>query len=237
MCSDRDRSVRLRRWIGALTVFAVALAVRLVFLVQFSHTPFADFGVSGLDESFYDQWAMSIARGDWVGHDVFYGMPLYPYCLGILYALFGHHILLVKLAQALTGAATCVLVYFIGKKAFNEAVEVIAGLILAFYGVAVMYENLLIGSSLTMLLNAGALLLLMHAVDSRGYHLWVAAGVVLGLSALCMASALLLLPLAAVWAFVCLRSRHGEPRFRSALLDRRWRRAFSSWPRSEPCPR
>jgi hypothetical protein len=37
----------------------------------------------------YDQWAQRLADGDWIGTEVFYQAPLYPYFLGVIYAVAG----------------------------------------------------------------------------------------------------------------------------------------------------
>lgn len=48
----------------------------------------------------YDAWAQRIAAGDWIGSEVFYQAPLYPYCLGVLFALAGHGLHAVRDAVA-----------------------------------------------------------------------------------------------------------------------------------------
>ena len=52
------------------------------------------------DSRGYDEWARRIAAGDWLGRDVFYQAPLYPYLLGVIYAVAGRHLLLVRIVQA-----------------------------------------------------------------------------------------------------------------------------------------
>src|SRR5204863_433542 len=61
------------------------------------------------DSRAYDQWAQRIAGGDWIGREVFYQAPLYPYFLAVLYAIAGRHLLLVRTVQAIIGSAACVL--------------------------------------------------------------------------------------------------------------------------------
>ena len=55
------------------------------------------------DSRSYDEWARRIAGGEWIGREVFYQAPLYPYFLGVLYAIAGHHLLLVRIVQAILG--------------------------------------------------------------------------------------------------------------------------------------
>ena len=59
------------------------------------------------DSRGYDAWAQQLAAGDWIGRDVFYQAPLYPYFVGVVYALFGHDLLVVRVIQALLGALSC----------------------------------------------------------------------------------------------------------------------------------
>src|SRR5437879_584787 len=92
----------------AFVVFLVALAIRLIHVWQIREAPF--FSLLMGDSRGYDLWAQQIAGGDWIGHDVFYQAPLYPYFLGVVYAVAGRSFLVVRIVQALIGSASCVLV-------------------------------------------------------------------------------------------------------------------------------
>ena len=69
----------------------------------------------------YDQWAQRLAGGDWIGTDVFYQAPLYPYFLGVVYAIAGHDLLAVRIVQALVGSLSAVLVGVAGGPALLGA--------------------------------------------------------------------------------------------------------------------
>src|SRR6478609_7002101 len=90
-----------------LAVFGVALLVRLVHVWQLRRSPF--FSLLMGDSHGYDEWAQRIAGGEWLGHEVFYQAPLYPYLLGVIYAVAGRHLLVVRIVQALIGSASCAL--------------------------------------------------------------------------------------------------------------------------------
>ena len=78
---------------GALAgVFAVALLVRLLHVWQIRRAPFFDVLMG--DARGYDAWARRLAAGDWIGRDVFYQAPLYPYFLGVVYSIAGRHLLI-----------------------------------------------------------------------------------------------------------------------------------------------
>src|SRR5262245_64077585 len=95
------------------------------------------------DSHGYDEWAQRIAAGDWLGHEVFYQAPLYPYLLGVTYAIAGRSLLVVRIVQALIGSASCVLLALAGTRLFSPRVGVTAGVMLALYAPAVFFDGLL----------------------------------------------------------------------------------------------
>src|SRR4051794_27261531 len=153
-------------------IFMTALAVRLVHVWQMRATPF--FSVLLGDSRGYDEWARRIAAGEWIGQDVFYQAPLYPYFLGVIYAVGGRHLLLVRIAQAVIGSASCVLLAMAAARLFPPAIHhprapevlarpragVIAGLMLALYAPAVFFDGLLQKSVLDVLFVCAALALI-----------------------------------------------------------------------------
>jgi tetratricopeptide (TPR) repeat protein len=126
----------------ALVIFAVAFAVRLVHVLQMRSAPF--FSVLMGDSHGYDVWAQQIARGDWLGREVFYQAPLYPYLLGSIYALAGRHLLVVRIVQIAIGSASCALLGLAVARLFSRPLAgIIAGLMLALYAPAIFFDGLL----------------------------------------------------------------------------------------------
>ena len=82
-------------------IFAVAFAIRLVHLWQIQPSPFFDVLLG--DARGYDEWARRLAGGDWIGTEVFYQAPLYPYFLGGSTRSAGRDLFLVRLVQAALG--------------------------------------------------------------------------------------------------------------------------------------
>ena len=93
--------------------------MRLVHVWQIRRAPF--FSVLMGDSRGYDEWARRIAGGDWLGHEVFYQAPLYPYLLGVIYAVAGRHLLLVRIVQAVIGSASCALLALAARAAVLAA--------------------------------------------------------------------------------------------------------------------
>jgi tetratricopeptide (TPR) repeat protein len=132
----------------ALLIFAVALAVRLIHIWQLRDSPF--FSTLLGDANGYDLWAQRLAAGDWVGSDVFYQAPLYPYFLGVVYALFDRDLLIVRIVQAVIGSASCVLLGLAGARLFSKRIGLAAGLALALWAPAIFFDALLQKSVLDM---------------------------------------------------------------------------------------
>ena len=124
-----------------LTICLVALAIRLIHLWQIRPSPWFDVLMG--DARGYDAWAQRIAGGEWLGTEVFYQAPLYPYCLGALYALFGRDLLIVRLVQALLGALAAVLLGRSAARLVSPRAGLIAGLGYALYAPAIFFDGLL----------------------------------------------------------------------------------------------
>ena len=78
----------LRDALGVAAILAVALVLRLLHLQALqSNDPF--FENPPPLGCLYNQWAIALAEGDWVGDFAFRRGPLYPYFLGIFYRVFG----------------------------------------------------------------------------------------------------------------------------------------------------
>src|SRR5438876_5844482 len=180
---------RFGRW--AFAIFAVALAVRLVYLWQIRRSPFFDVLMG--DARSYDAWAMQIAGGDWIGRGVFYQAPLYPYLLGALYTIAGRSLLGVRIVQAAIGSAACVLLALAGRRFFSDRAGVIAGFGLALYAPAVFFDGLLQKSSLDIFLVCLALWQIGRLSETpRRISSWLLLGVTMGALALTRENAIVL---------------------------------------------
>ncbi len=181
---------------GALAVFFLALAVRLAYLLGLRGSLLFELLLG--DARRYDQWARGIAAGDWMGREVFYQAPLYPYLLGVVYRLAGHAPGLVRGLQAITGAASCALVCLAGRRLVSPRAGIAAGVLLALYPPAIFYDGLLQKSALDFLFMSLVVFLTAELVTKpRAWHA-LAGGAVLGAFSLTRENALALLPLAAL---------------------------------------
>jgi len=182
-----------------IALAAIGFVVRLVYVWQIRESPFFDVLMG--DARRYDEWAMQIASGDWIGRDVFYQAPLYPYFLGSLYAVAGRSLLMVRVCQAVIGTAACVLLALAARRLYSERAGLIAGLGLALYAPAVFSDGLLQKSVLDVFFVCLVLWIVSGLVDepakrSRWFWLGMSLG---GLAltrenALAIVGAILLVP-------------------------------------------
>ena len=193
----------------ALIIFLVALVVRLLHIWQLRGTPFFDVLLG--DANGYDKWAQRLAAGDWVGSDVFYQAPLYPYFLGGIYAIVGRDLLLVRIIQAVIGSASCVLLGLAAARLFSRRVGLIAGLMLALWAPAIFFDSLLQKSVLDMFFMCLSLWLIAKIVSGAESSLTV-AGLGASMAALTLSreNGLLLIAVVFVWRAAAFAVANGE---------------------------
>ena len=185
----------------AAWIFLTALAVRLLHVWQLRASPFFDVLMG--DSRGYDEWARRIAGGEWIGGDVFYQAPLYPYLLGVIYAIAGRHLLLVRVVQAAIGSASCALLASAAVRLFSplgadrgRRAGIAAGLMLALYAPAIFFDALIQKSVLDVFFVCAGLWLIAAIVDppatsrTTAPQRWFALGLTMGGLALTRENAL-----------------------------------------------
>jgi Tfp pilus assembly protein PilF len=112
-------SVKQRRYALSPShyLFASVFLLRLIVLLRLTGSPFL-LPNSG-DMHFYNEWAQRIFHGQLTEHHAFYGLPLYPYLLASLYALFGYSPFIPGFLQAILDGGTAVLIYKLAVKIFS----------------------------------------------------------------------------------------------------------------------
>jgi len=178
-----------------LLVAGLALLVRVIYVLQLAHTPFFDLPI--VDAEYHDAWAREILRLG-PGHEgVFFRAPLYPYFLALVYHLFEGSYLAARLAQALLGAATASLTWLLAwETTRRRGIALAAGLGAALYGMLVYFDGELLVETLFIPLLLAAAWAYARRRNGGGLPWFLAAGLLLGLSAITRPSSLVLLP---VW--------------------------------------
>ncbi len=175
-----------------IIVFITALVLGFTYISFFSQYKLSP------DAAEYDTLGWNLTQGK--GYQIEAGTPDatrepgYPFFLSIIYAVFGHNYFAVKSIQLIINAATCVIIYFIGKRIAGRATGMIAAGIAVIYPAFIIYAaNLWTETLFTFLLTLG-ILTLIKAVTGEGLKWYLATGIILGLAALVKA-VLILFPL------------------------------------------
>jgi Flp pilus assembly protein TadD/4-amino-4-deoxy-L-arabinose transferase-like glycosyltransferase len=213
--SAASRSRQRIPWALA-AVFILAFLARFTYILDHRKSPFFYFPI--IDSKMYDLMAVRYANGEGLWDGAFFWPPLYPWLLGVFYALCGHTLFGVRLAQALLGASSCLLLYGLGRRVFSRAAGVAAAVVMALYGTLIYFDaEILVPSLFIFLVLAGLLILIKAAAaptTGKSSALWLGAGVLLGLAALAIPNVLIFVALAALWAWI----RADFPRGRRRML-------------------
>lgn len=218
-----------------LGILAAAVGIRLLHFFAIADTAFPRFPLAFTDSDMHAfwSWAQSIVSGDWLGRntyhpdfawmremapretwyrwwggkEIFHQAPLYPYGIaGILLLTGARTPEPVLLVQLLLGALQPLVLFALGRRIAGERAGLIAAALAAFYGPFVFHQGVLLRDWMPPILEPLALLLLLRAADGGRGRDWVVAGAALGLALLTRETALLLVPVVALW-LACVRWR------------------------------
>ncbi|HVT18442.1 MAG TPA: tetratricopeptide repeat protein [Thermoanaerobaculia bacterium] len=182
--------VREASWLAA--ILGLALVLRLAHWAAVRKAPFvAELAMDGRE---YDRWAREIAGGNWLGTGVFFQAPLYPYLLAGLYAVVGHHLDAVYLAQIGLAVAASYALYRAGREMAGPRAGLAAAALAAIYGPFLFYDVQVGKESPAVAVTCFLLWALAAARARPSSGRWLAAGLLLGVLTLLRENALLALP-------------------------------------------
>ncbi len=152
----------------------------------------------------YFNWMKAIAPLDtwyrwWGGKEIFQQAPLYAYWVAGLLAASKNSLNFVLFVQLMVGALQPLIMFFLGKRLFDERSGLVAAALTAFYGPFIFYQGTLLRDWLPPILEPLALLLLIQAQQERRGRDWLSAGAALGLALLAKENVILFLPLVGLW--------------------------------------
>ncbi|MCX5659075.1 MAG: glycosyltransferase family 39 protein [Planctomycetota bacterium] len=136
--------------VALMAIVTLAIALRLLHLWLLRGSALTDLLMG--DAQAYDEWARRIASGQWLGTEVFYQSPLYPYAMALVYAAFGPQAWAVRLTQVVLGGLSCLLLAKAGESLISRRAGLIAALLLAIHPTAIFFDGLIQKSSLDLFL-------------------------------------------------------------------------------------
>lgn len=174
----------------------IALLFRIGFLLLFSDINLSNFQ--------YDTIGWNIAQG--LGYSMeseppyipsAYRPPVYTYLLALIYKIFGHSYLAVKIFQAILGSFTCILTYIIAKKVFNRFTALMSSLLSAVYPAFLLYSNQILMEVTITFLVVLCVYLFIGAIEQQSVRSQLLFGASIGLASLCK-PVMLLFPVFAI---------------------------------------
>lgn len=201
-------SRRFWGWFSAIVALAFAVrAANALFLLQPANPHFDPARCVGADMWGNDLQAREVVANGGFPKEFYHHAPLYVYLAAAVYAVTDRNFATVYWIQVVIGALLCGLVYWIGRRAWDERVGRIAGFAQALYGPLIFNEVTFMADALApaMLMALIAMLLVAQRLERRLLAFAAALGVVLGLTISIRANFALLAPAIALWMLVALR--------------------------------
>jgi len=187
---NSEERVRASQAKQLVLIFFFALAVRLLFVAFRQWVPDDAIGYDTLARNLLAGNGFSLKGGPPYELTLF-RTPVYPYFLSALYSVFGFHDLVVYVSQALLGAATCCLMYFVARRYLTQRAALLTAGLNAIYPLTSHFVAAKLTETLYTFLMCGAIFLIIYAYQKRSWPWMSAAGIVLGVASLCRPEALL----------------------------------------------
>jgi 4-amino-4-deoxy-L-arabinose transferase-like glycosyltransferase len=194
----------VRGWLLVLFVVGMSLRLGIAFKLGLNAPPFSD-------SKEYDAYAWNLAQGNGYrgmspdvtdpNHLTAHRAPGTSILWAALYRVFGHRYSVVRITNCLLGAITMFVIYGIGKYCFSEPVGWFSASAFAIWPTSLLYSTQLISEPLFTFLLLWYLLMSLQVGRHPTVGRAIAAGLLLGLSILTRANAVLMIPLAGLWAW------------------------------------
>ncbi|MEE8577156.1 MAG: glycosyltransferase family 39 protein, partial [candidate division Zixibacteria bacterium] len=175
---DVKAFLKQNRW--PLIIAALAVVVRIIYLLELSRSPEAM--VPMVDEKWHWLWANEIVSESFWGVGTFFRAPLYPYFLAFLSWITGGSILASKILQVILCGGTAWFIYKLADNLFDRRAGIAAGLVYALYGTLVMYETMLLIPVIFLFLTVWGIYRLVAYQQESNWRTWLMTGLILGLA-------------------------------------------------------
>ncbi len=197
-------------------IFFAGLLLRFIYVIETQNTPFFQNLFS--DSKIYYDLANNIASGNWIGNEVFFMSPGYPYFLAVIFAVFGKSILIVRFLQIVINSVNIILIYQVAKNIHSQKAGYFAAALAAVFSLFIFYSGAILLEVIQVFILSLLLVILTskNLKDNRKMWLWV--GLLLGIASYFRANILLLFPVLLVWFFIrIIKSQQKKILYKSLL--------------------
>jgi len=196
-----------------ILVFVSGLVLRILFAFYLENKFYWE------DEFDYDRLAAQLVESKIYtnedGSPTAFRAPGYPLFLGLNYLILGRHFFAVRMVQAFIDCLTLILIFLIARRIFNHQVATIAALIYAIYPLFIYTASTFFPATLSIVLLALFIYLLLSASQKRSIGKLMLVGIVAGLSVLTVPTFLAFIFLALAWSYFDLKN--ADPRRLSSI--------------------
>lgn len=176
-------------------IYLIVLVLILAFAVR-SASGLQTRDVPSGDAYVYDRLGLSISQGSgYVNSDETphcHYPPFYPLFLSMIYALFGHSYVAVRIFQSILGAFSCVLIYLIGRKIFSAAIGALAAFISIAYLPFIKSAKILLSELVFSFFLLLIVLYILKIQENMNFRNSIILGLLLGIALLTRSMAILL---------------------------------------------
>ena len=198
-----------------VAILLVGALIRGLYLAEMVRAP--DFAYPGVDPGYHDYWARGLVTGDWTKYPPFpnphiqttpyFRPPGYPYFLALIYLLTHCNLVAARIIQMAIGLLSAFLAYKLGRRWFGSAAGLIAAGLMSVYWIFVYYEGELLEPVLLIPLGLALVYQLSLLTEKVTWPRSLAAGVLMGLFALCRPNILLFGAAVLIWIWWIAKNR------------------------------
>ncbi len=174
--------------------------LRFIYVIETQGSPFFQNLFS--DSGIYYDLALKISGGNWIGSQVFFMSPGYPYFLAIIFTILGKSILAVRLIQVLLNSINIVLIYLTARNLHSEKAGYASAIIAAVFSPFIFYSGAILLEIVQTFILSFFLLIITKRNLSEHNRNWFWAGILLGIAAIFRANVLLLFPVMFIWFLI-----------------------------------
>lgn len=176
--------------LAVLIIFIIALLPRIMLAAYSVEEPIYD--AKGYDARAVSIWKYRVFGDE--GKPTSVKPPLYSFFLALIYRVFGHSYLAVRIMQSFLGALSCVIIYFIALKLINRNVALVSGLLSGINISFIKSSSYLLSEAFSTFLISLLILSLVSLSLSPGFYKRIWVGFLAGLVALTRSEMVFFLP-------------------------------------------
>jgi len=186
----RERRISL----PLITILFLGLIFKGIYLYSYAlNNPY--YSIASMDSAVYVNWAQLINHEGWLGSEIYYRAPFYPYLLSIIFRFAPNNFLVVYSMQLVLGICSVLLIYSIGKRIYCERAGLIAAGFSLVYAPLTFFETKILPTITGIFLGLLSVYLLTIGEHEKKWCFWLGGAATLGLATLCRPNYLLMIPL------------------------------------------